>query len=179
MTLAIFFALLTGILAQIKIFIPGMPVPLTGQVFGVFLAGIILGTWGGISQIMYFGLGIAGIPWFAGYGSGLTYIMGPTGGYIIGFIFAAFFIGYLIDRSVKLRRIPSMLMIMFFSTFILIYIPGLIHFYIWSNGAFGLWELLGICVFPFIVADIIKAITAAFIATSITPKKAYGREVGF
>ena len=93
LTLAIFFALLTGILAQIKIFIPGMPVPFTGQVFGVFLAGILLGTWGGISQIMYFGLGIAGIPWFAGYGSGLTYIMGPTGGYIIGFIFAAFFIG--------------------------------------------------------------------------------------
>jgi biotin transport system substrate-specific component len=179
MTLAIFFALFTGILAQIRIFIPGLPVPVTGQVFGVFIAAIILGTWGGISQIMYFGLGMAGIPWFAGFNGGLSYIMGPTGGYILGFIFAAFFIGYVIDRSVKFRRLSPMLFLMLFATFVLIYIPGLIHFYIWSNGVFGLGELFVMCVLPFIAADVLKAIIAAFIATSITPKRAYGREVDF
>jgi biotin transport system substrate-specific component len=126
---------------------------------------------------MYLGLGVAGVPWFAGYSGGIWYIFGPTGGYIIGFIFAAFFIGYAVDRYVKHRNIFSMLLLMMFSTFVLIYIPGLIHLYIWSNGVFNIGELLMLCVFPFIAADAIKAIIAAFIATGLTPKKAYGSEV--
>lgn len=178
-SLALFFACLTGVLAQIRFYLPGTPVPVTGQVFGVFLAGILLGTWGGISQIMYLGIGVAGIPWFAGYNSGFVYITGPTGGYLIGFIFAAFFIGYIIDRYIRFRKLFSMLTLMIFSTFILIYFPGLIQLYIWSGASYGLWELFNKCVFPFIAADLIKAIIATLIATSITPKKTYGQEVDF
>lgn len=179
LSLAIFFACLTGLLAQIRFYLPGTPVPVTGQVFGVFLAGIILGTWGGISQIMYLGIGAAGVPWFAGYSSGLVYITGPTGGYLIGFIFAAFFIGFILDRYIRFRKLHAMIILMLFSTFVLIYIPGLIYFYLFFNAAFGLWELIIMCVLPFIAADLIKAIIAALIATGITPKKAYGREVDF
>jgi biotin transport system substrate-specific component len=179
MMLAIFFACLTGLFAQIRFFIPGIPVPVTGQVFGVFLAGILLGTWGGFSQIMYLGIGAAGLPWFAGYGGGLSYILGPTGGYLVGFILAAFFIGYAIDRYVKSRRLLPMFLLMLFSTFILIYLPGLIYFYIWSGGIFGLGELIMMCVIPFIAADFIKAIIAVLIATGVTPKIAYGQEVDF
>jgi biotin transport system substrate-specific component len=179
MALAIVFACLTGLMAQIRFFIPGIPVPVTGQVFGVFLAGILLGTWGGLSQIIYLGIGAAGIPWFAGYGVGFSYILGPTGGYLVGFILAAFFIGYAIDRYVKSRKLFPMFLLMLFSTFILIYLPGLIYFHIWSGGIFSLGELIMMCVIPFIAADFIKAIIAGFIATVITPKIAYGQEVDF
>jgi biotin transport system substrate-specific component len=176
-TLALFFACLTGILAQFRFYLPGTPVPVTGQVFGVLIAGILLGKWGGISQCMYFGIGSIGVPWFSGFNGGIAYIAGPTGGYIIGFIFAAFFIGYVVDRYIKSRKFLSMLAIMFFATFVLIYVPGLIQFYLWTGSSIGISELFIMCVLPFLAADFIKAVIVATIATSITPKGAYGREV--
>ena len=175
--LAFFLACITGILAQFRFFIPVTPVPVTGQVFGVFLSGVLIGSWGGISQIMYLGIGMTGIPWFAGYNGGLTYIVGPTGGYLIGFIFAAFFIGYIVDRYISSRKLIPMIALMLFSTFILIYVPGLIQFYIWSNAVFSLEEMVVMCILPFILADVIKSVIAALIATGISPKKSYGREV--
>ena len=176
-SLALCFALLTGILAQLRFYLPGTPVPITGQVFGVLLAGILLGRWGGISQCMYVGIGASGVPWFSGFNGGLAYLAGPTGGYIIGFIIAAFFIGFVVDRYIRSRKLLSMLVLMVFSTFVLIYIPGLIQLYLWMGASIGIWELLTIAVLPFIAADVIKAIIAAVIATGITPKIAYGKEV--
>ena len=176
--LALGLACLTGLLAQIRFYIPGTPVPVTGQVFGVILAGILLGTWGGISQIMYLGIGAAGVPWFAGYGGGLAYLAAtPTLGYLIGFIIAAFFIGFVVDRYLKSRKIFSMTLLMLFTTFVLIYIPGVIYFYFWFGSSLGIVELLTMCVLPFIVADVVKAVIAASIATTITPKTSYAREV--
>jgi biotin transport system substrate-specific component len=176
-SIAFFFACFTGLMAQLRFFTPWTPVPITGQVFAVVLAGVLLGKWGGVSQIMYIGIGIMGVPWFAGLNSSLLYLTGPTGGYIIGFVLAAFFIGYMVDKYISSRNFSAMLGLMLFSTFILIYIPGLIQFYFWTGASIGIWELLTLCVIPFIAIDIIKAVIAAGIATSITPKKAYGREV--
>ncbi len=177
LSFAFFLACLTGLLAQFRFYIPGTPVPVTGQVFGVFLAGILLGAWGGVSQIMYLGIGVAGVPWFAGFNGGIAYIAGPTGGYIIGFIIAAFFIGYMIDRYVKSRNFLSLIALMLFSSFVLIYIPGLLQFYLWTGGTIGIFELFTLCVFPFIIADIIKAVIAAGIANIITPKTSYGSDM--
>ena len=176
-SLAFFFACLTGVLAQLRFYIPGTPVPITGQVFGVLLAGILLGKYGGLSQCMYVGIGASGVPWFSGFNAGFAYLLGPTGGYIIGFIIAAFFIGYIVDRYIKSRNFIGMISLMLFSTFFLIYIPGLLHLYLWFGTSINIWELLTIAVFPFIVADIIKTIIVAIIATGITPKISYGREV--
>jgi biotin transport system substrate-specific component len=176
--LALSLACLTGLLAQIRFYIPGTPVPVTGQVFGVILAGVLLGTWGGVSQIMYLGFGAAGMPWFAGFGGGLAYLLAtPTLGYLIGFIIAAFFIGFVVDRYLKSRKFFSMTLLMLFTTFILIYIPGLIYFYFWFGSSLGIVELLTMCVLPFIAADVVKAVVAAGIATTITPKTSYAREV--
>jgi biotin transport system substrate-specific component len=176
-SLALTFALLTGLLAQLRFYLPVTHVPVTGQVFGVILAGVLLGKLGGISQCMYVGIGVAGVPWFAGLNSGMGYMLGPTGGYLIGFIFAAFFIGFMVDRFIRSRKFIGMLALMLFSTFILIYIPGLIHYYLWMGGSVSFWELLTMAVFPFIAADIIKVVIAAGIASGITPKSAYGKEV--
>ena len=100
LVMAISMAGLTGVLAQVRIPLEWSPVPITGQTFAVLLAGVLLGrNWGGISMAIYAALGIAGVPWFNGLTSGL----GATGGYLIGFILAALFIGYFTDKYVKSR----------------------------------------------------------------------------
>ena len=79
-------ACFTGVLAQIRVVLPWTPVPVTGQVFAVLLCGVLGGRrWGTASQMIYVGLGAAGVPWLAGFASGLT----ATGGYLFGFILAA------------------------------------------------------------------------------------------
>ena len=175
--LALSFACLTGLLAQLRFYIPGSPVPVTGQTFAVLLTGILLGKWGGISQVMYVGIGAMGVPWFAGMSGGVGYLMGPTGGYIIGFIFAAFFLGYFMDRYIRSRSFLSMLALMLFANFILIYVPGLFQLYFFMGMTIGLIDLLMIGMIPFIVGDLIKVVTAAAITKGITPKRAFNGEV--
>ena len=85
--LALAFAAMTGIAAQIRIPLPFTPVPITGSTFAVLAAGVLLGrNFGGFSMASYVALGAAGVPWFNGGGAGLSYVAGPTGGYLIGFI---------------------------------------------------------------------------------------------
>jgi len=157
-------------------------VPITGQTFAVLLAGVLLGRrWGGISLAAYVGIGAAGVPWFSGWSGGLGYIAGPTGGYIVGFILAALFLGYFTDKYVRSRSFFSMLGLMLFANFILIYVPGLLQLGLWVNLVKGepttFITLLGMGAVPFIPGDITKAIMAAAIARGITPKLAYNGEV--
>jgi biotin transport system substrate-specific component len=107
---------------------------------------------------------------------GLAYLLGPTGGYLIGFVFASFFIGYIIDRFIESRRFIFMISLMLFSTLVLIYIPGLIWFYVFTGFSFGLLEIMFMCVVPFIFVDIFKSIIAAGIAGAILPKKSYSNQ---
>jgi biotin transport system substrate-specific component len=89
------FALFTAIGAQIEI--PHQPVPYTFQTFAVILAGGLLGSRKGfLSMLLYLGLGLAGLPVFAGGGLGLAKLIGPTGGYLLSFPVAAFLIGSLV-----------------------------------------------------------------------------------
>jgi biotin transport system substrate-specific component len=165
-----------GLLAQVRFPIPWSPVPITGQTFGVLLAGVLLGRWwGGISMAMYGGLGIAGLPLFAGWSSGL----GATGGYIIGFVLAALFLGYFTDKYIRARSFTSMLGLMLVANFVIIYIPGLVWLGLWLNatvGVEGIGAVLAIGATPFIVGDITKAVLAALAARGMTPKKAYNDE---
>jgi biotin transport system substrate-specific component len=181
LALALGMAALTGLLAQARIPLPWSPVPVTGQTLAVLLAGVFLGRWwGGISLVIYAGLGMAGVPWFTGWGSGLAHLAGPTGGYIVGFILASLFLGYFTDRYVRSRSFLSMLALMLFASFVLVYVPGLIQLGLWLNlvkgspVAFG--SLLAMGALPFIVGDITKAVLAAAIARGITPKQAYNGE---
>ena len=86
------FALLTAIGAQLEI--PHQPVPYTFQTLAVLLAGGLLGSRNGfLSMMLYLGLGLVGMPVFAGGGFGLMKLVGPTGGYLLSFPVAAFFVG--------------------------------------------------------------------------------------
>jgi len=177
-SLALGFACLTGLLAQFRFYLPGSPVPITGQTFAVLLAGVLLGKWGGVSQGMYVGVGALGVPWFAGWNGGIGYLVGPTGGYIVGFIIAAFFLGYFVDRYIRSRSFLCLLALMLFADFVLICVPGLLQLYFFMGASIGIWELFMVGLMPFIVGDLIKVVTAAVIAKGIMPKRAYGGEVG-
>lgn len=179
--LAASFACLTGLLAQVRFYLPGTPVPITGQTFAVVFSAVLLGKWwGGISQTMYLGIGIAGMPWFAGWNSGLGYLAGPTGGYLIGFIFAAFFLGYCVDTSIKSRHFLRMFALMLFADFGIIYSLGLLQLYGWlvlvQGSMVSITELLMMGFVPFILGDLVKLTIAAGITKGITPKTAYGPE---
>lgn len=182
LALAVGTAGLTGLLAQTRILLPWSPVPITGQTFAVLLGGVLLGRWwGGISLAIYVGLGAAGLPWFSSWSGGAGHILGPTGGYIIGFILASLFLGYFTDTYIKSRSFRSMLALMLFANFVLIYLPGLFQLGLWVRSATGqapsLTVLLGMGALPFIPGDIAKAVAAAAIAGGITPKRAYNGEV--
>ncbi|MBB5148508.1 MULTISPECIES: biotin transporter BioY [Ureibacillus] len=97
LTLVAIFAALTAIGAFIKIPLP--IVPFTMQIIIVFLAGSILGSKRGLqSQLVYIFVGLAGLPVFT-QGGGLTYVLQPTFGYLVGFAVGAFIIGYIIERG--------------------------------------------------------------------------------
>ncbi len=171
-------AALTGLLAQARIPLPWTPIPITGQTFAVLLAGVLLGRrWGGIGMAIFAGLGFAGLPWFSGWESGL----GATGGYILGFIPAALFLGYFTDKYIRSRSLFSMLGLMLFANFILIYVPGVLWLWLWLKVVAGtsptFIALMGMAVIPYIAGDIIKAVAAATIVRGITPKSAYNGEV--
>lgn len=177
LALALGMACLTGLLAQVRFALPWSPIPITGQTFAVLLAGVLLGKWwGGISMAIYGGLGAAGVPWLTGWSSGL----GATGGYLIGFIMAALFLGYFTDKYIRSRSFLSMLALMLFASLVLVYVPGLIWLRLWLNLVRGesvtFITLLWMGAIPFLASDIIKAVIAAALARGITPKLAYNRE---
>ena len=183
--LALGVACLVGLLAQVRFYIPWSPVPITGQTFTVLIAGVIMGRrWGGISLAIYAVLGVAGVPWFAPQAGmpifsagGIGHLAGPTGGYIIGFIIAALFLGYFTDKFVRARGFFSMLGLMLFANFALIYIPGLIWLGMWLNLVSGMSAnipaIIAMGATPFIVGDILKVVIVATTAKAITPKEDY------
>ena len=182
LALAIGFAGLTGLLAQMRIMLPWSPVPVTGQTFAVLLAGVLMGKqWGGISLAIYAGLGAAGLPWFSSWSGGMGHLAGPTGGYIIGFILAALFLGYFTDTYIRSRSFLSMLALMLFANFVLIYVPGLFQLGLWlrlvQGESVAFTTLLSMGAIPFIAGDITKAVMAAAMARGMTPKQAYNGEV--
>jgi biotin transport system substrate-specific component len=179
--LAVTFACVTALFAQLRFYMPGSPVPLTGQTFAVVLSAVILGKWwGGISQSIYLGVGLAGVPWFAGLNGGVAYLAGPTGGYLIGFVLAAFFLGYCVDTYVRSRKYWTMFVLMCVANFGFVFGFGLLQLYGWlslSGTPVDLGGLLFMGLVPFIIGDLVKIGVAAGIASGITPKQAYGKEI--
>ena len=172
--LALMVACLTGLLAQLRFYLPFTPVPVTGQVFAVLLSGVLLGKWyGGLSQGLYVGLGASGLPWFAGFSGGIGVISGSTGGYLIGFILAASLIGWLTERHIAARGFLPQLGLMVMGV-ALIYGLGTVWFSILFP--YGFTTIMKMAVLPFIALDIVKAVAAASIARAILPKEAYNNE---
>jgi biotin transport system substrate-specific component len=153
------FVLALAAASQVAIPIPGTPVPVTLQPMVVVLSGMMLGpTLGFASMVTYLALGALGLPVFAPIGApGVLRLLGPTGGYLIAFPFAAFAAGYVAQRFPKLagRWAGAML------GMVVIFVGGITQLLI-ITGNIGQALALGIT--PFAAFDILKALVAAVVA---------------
>jgi biotin transporter BioY len=152
------FTAVTALSAQIAFYVG--PVPITGQTFAVLLAGALLGSKrGALSQLTYLGLGVMGAPIFAGWMGGPAVLMGPTGGYLIGFVAAAFVVGLLAERGWD-RRTWSMALAMLVGN-IVIYVFGLPWLSIWLGNFAPKSSVLAVGLYPFIPGDLLKIVLVA------------------
>ena len=93
-------SVVVALTAQIAVPLPFTPVPITGQTFGVLLVGALLGSRrGAMSILAYLTQGMAGLPVFAGGAGGPARFLGPTGGYLLGFVAAAWIVGAFAERG--------------------------------------------------------------------------------
>jgi len=143
-------------------------IPFTLQTFAVFLAVSVLGgKRGTMSVIVFVLLGAVGVPVFAGFTGGPQVILGNTGGYIIGFIFAALLM-WLLERLLGRKIwVQALSMLLGMITY---YVFGTIWFmavYMRTTGPVGLATVLGWCVIPFIIPDLIKAALALFLGSTL------------
>ncbi len=154
-------AAVTAVAAQIAV--PLWPVPITGQTLAVLLVGVTLGaTRGALSLALYAVLGIVGLPVFSDYSSGWSVIAGPTGGYIVGFIFAAALAGWLAQREWDRKLVRAFLA--FLAGSVVPFAFGLP----WLAAALGgyglpndLNSVLQAGLYPFILGGVIKAALGA------------------
>jgi biotin transport system substrate-specific component len=149
-------SLVVAILSQISIPLPFTPVPLTGQTFAILLIGSALGFRRGTASLLLYTMeGIAGLPFFAGGGSGLSHLAGPTGGYLVGFILAAALVGWLAEKVGVFR----------FSTTLLVFLAGEVVIYAsgvsWLAAFLGMQKAITAGLLPFLFGDIIKMVAAA------------------
>lgn len=144
-------ASLTAVCAQISI--PWQPVPFTLQTLSVMLCGLALGTKrGALSQLIYIGAGIAGLPVFQGGKFGMHFLVGATGGYIVAFAVAAALLGFLAEKGWT-RSVPKTAAAMVIGDGLVLTIGAL-----WLSTFIGGKDAILLGVAPFIVAEIMKAV---------------------
>ncbi len=143
-----------------KIQVPFYPVPMTLETLAVLLIGALLGArLGGATLLLFLAGGALGLPVFADtpqHGIGLAYMMGPTGGYLLGFLLAAVATGWLAERGWDRRPLSAVAMLLIGNA--LIYLPGLA----WLGTLLG-WDkpILAWGLYPFLLGDALKLALAA------------------
>lgn len=160
LVLVVLAAAITAVAAQWRILLPFTPVPITGQTFAVLLTGAALGMrLGAAGQLLYVAAGALGAPVFSEGGGGFDVIIGATGGYLIGFIFAAGLIGWMAENRQD-RTFPTM-----FTAFIVgsavIYLFGVVGLMIAAEMTAS--EGIANGVVPFVFGDVIKAVAAGLV----------------
>lgn len=151
---------LTALGAQMAIYLPFTPVPITMQTFVILLGAAALGAQrAAISQIIYLLLAIAGLPILADGKGGLSAIFGATSGYLLGFIFASLLVGHLANRY-STNRIKNVF-ISYLLGSIVIYFLGALGLIIYLDMSVFSAIMLGIT--PFIIGDLFKAIVASLL----------------
>lgn len=143
-----------------------MPIPFTLQNLGIVFSTLVLGKRRAfIAVLVYLFVGIAGFPVFSGFRSGLGVFTGPTGGYVLGMIFLPIIIGSFSEMN------PDSL---FYSLLgcatgmLILYIFGTAWYLVFfANGSGGILPVLSVCVFPFILPDIIKCVIGVICARKL------------
>ena len=157
------FAALISIGAYVALPLPGTPVPFVLQNLFIIVAAAVLGPrWGFLSVLIYLLFGILGMPVFSGGTGGIAKLLGPTGGYLVGYLPAALAIGFLADRGK--RRFPSLLLAGF-AGMTIVYCFGIT----WMKLSLGMsWgRALASGLLPFLLGDLVKILLAAFLVPRI------------
>jgi biotin transport system substrate-specific component len=155
------FSLIIAASAQVSIPLPFTPVPVTLQTFAVVVAGALLGSRRGAAAVLaYLAEGFAGLPVFSLGRAGIAHLLGPTGGYLVGFVAAAWLVGLLVER-----RFASTL---FGALFVLVaghlvpYATGVA----WLSMSLGLQRALLLGFVPFLVGDAFKVAASVGVLTA-------------
>ncbi len=152
-------SLLIALSAQIAVPLPFSPVPVTGQTLAVLLVGALLGSRrGSLAVLVYIAQGMAGLPVFAGGAAGPARLLGPTGGYLVGFVAAAYLVGLLAERGWD-RRVSTTAAAMALGN-VVIYAVGALWLAVFVGG---LVPALTAGVMPFIPGDLVKIAIAALL----------------
>ncbi len=165
---------LMALSANTFFYLPFSPIPVTFQVLTVLLSSIVIGgKWAAFTQASYLFLGLMGVPVFSGFKNGIAALASPTGGYIIGFLVAAYATG-VIYHSYK-QKGGLAIFVSCFCGLLFIYFFGYMHlaFYFISNLGFSIGiflKSLKLGVLPFIVFDLIKILIIANIIGNLKNK---------
>lgn len=158
--LVVAFSALNALAAQVSFPLPFTPVPLTGQTFAVLLTGALLGSrLGALTLLAYLAEGLVGLPVFAGGKAGPAALLGPTGGYLVGFVASAYVVGWLAERGWD-RRPGTTALAMAIGN-VVIYAAGAS----WLAQFVGLPQAFQLGILPFLPGDLIKLL----LATALLP----------
>ncbi|MGL4414495.1 biotin transporter BioY [Roseinatronobacter monicus] len=159
-TMVLFGSLLVGMSAQVSV--PMFPVPMTLQTLAISLIGLTYGArLAGITLMVYLAQGAIGFPVFAGGGAGAVYLMGPTGGFLVGFAAMAWLTGLLVERGLNggfLRLFGAALI-----PALLLFVPGVL--WLWTITPLDMNGAIAAGAVPFILGAFVKAAVAALIVT--------------
>ena len=151
-------SLLVALAAQVTVYLPGTLVPITGQTLAVLVVGAVLGgRRGAACLLLYIAEGAAGLPFFSGAHGGVGHLLGPTGGYLWGFVAAAGLTGTLAQRGWD-RRLGTTILAMTIGT-AAIYLFGLLWLALFVGGERVLAEGL----YPFLPGAVLKIVAAALL----------------
>ena len=162
LVLIVGFAVLVALCGRARFFLPDNPVPITMQTFGVLMTGAALGSWRGTSSLLlFYFVGMAGLPVFQGGGNGWSYVTdSPTGGYLIGFVAAGCVTGFLAERGWS--RGNSLWALLAGS--VVIYVPGIL--WLGAKGYVPWGSVLSIGLYPFILGDLLKMLMVGIVLPS-------------
>jgi biotin transport system substrate-specific component len=158
-------SMIIALSAQLAFVTRFSPVPITGQTFAVLMLGALLGARrGGLCILLYLAEGAAGLPVFTGGGSTIAWMVGPTGGYLFGFVVAAVLVGWLAEHGWD-RHIGTTILAMLAGNVCILGFGALWLSVLMMSGRMqgGYGRVLEIGVFPYIAGDIIKIVAAALL----------------
>ena len=156
-------SLFIALAAQVTVLLPFSPVPVTGQTFAVLLIGLLYGSRRGLATVAaYLTEGLAGLPVFAGATGGFVHLVGPTGGYLLGFAVAAYAVGLLAERGWTVGVFRAALAMTLGN--VVIYSLGAA----WLAVFAGVQAALAAGVLPFLVGDVTKIVLGATLLPLIT-----------
>ncbi len=162
LVLSSLFAALIALLAQISIPLPFSPVPITGQTFGIFLVGSLLeGKWGAAAVLIYLLLGAVGLPVFHQFQGGLHILLGPTGGFLWGFVLGCYLLGKITEK----KNTSGIMILGMFLCMAVYFALGALYLAFVAGLSFNQALLAGVV--PFLPLDTIKLLAAAALSRAV------------